>query len=290
MDIPDIAFTPQTINGDDFDIFELASLNQRRAQLRHDPAAPHRVDFYLLIYIERGCGSHFIDFNHYPFQPSSFLFVNKNQINAFDFSDQVDGKVMLFTDRFISNTQSSMRLPLFSPSHLDDGYSPLLNASESLTQSCDSLLREIVNENHRQDCNRLIIMSLFSSLLLMLSRERPQLRSERLSDSQRDRFTRFIRLLEANFSRSRDASNYARQLHITYKTLNQLCKLASRQTAKQLIDAFTILEAKRRLVLEPMPIQQLADELGFDEPSNFVKYFKKHCAMTPTEFRKKTKG
>lgn len=57
---------------------------------------------------------------------------------------------------------------------------------------------------------------------------------------------------------------YAQRLHITYKTLNHLCKLACQQTAKQLIDHYTILEAKRRLILTRQAVQQLAYDLGFE--------------------------
>jgi len=63
-------------------------------------------------------------------------------------------------------------------------------------------------------------------------------------------------------------------------------KLATKQTTKQLIDAYVILEAKRKLSIENIRVQQLADELGFDEVTNFVKYFKKNTLLTPSQFKK----
>ncbi|MDF2154566.1 helix-turn-helix domain-containing protein [Vibrio sp. CAU 1672] len=92
-------------------------------------------------------------------------------------------------------------------------------------------------------------------------------------------------MLEQQFQQSREAIHYAEQLHTTYKTLNHICKLATNQTAKQLIDGYTILEAKRRLVLDQPPIQQLAYDVGFDDASNFVKFFKKHTSLTPARFQ-----
>ncbi len=74
-------------------------------------------------------------------------------------------------------------------------------------------------------------------------------------------------------------------LHISYKSLNQLCKQASGQTVKQLIDAHTILEIKRRLIIGRDKIQEIAYELGFDDVTYFVKFFKRHTQLTPSQFK-----
>ena len=44
-------------------------------------------------------------------------------------------------------------------------------------------------------------------------------------------------------------------------------------SAKEFIDARVVLEAKRRLVHELTPVTLIARDLGFDDPSNFSKYF-----------------
>ncbi|MCL1139418.1 helix-turn-helix domain-containing protein [Shewanella pneumatophori] len=54
-------------------------------------------------------------------------------------------------------------------------------------------------------------------------------------------------------------------LHVSYKSLNLLCKQACGQTAKQLIDAHAILEIKRRLIIGSAKIQEIAYDLGFDD-------------------------
>ncbi|WP_341464319.1 helix-turn-helix domain-containing protein [Photobacterium carnosum] len=44
------------------------------------------------------------------------------------------------------------------------------------------------------------------------------------------------------------------------------------------------------MVLDGLPTQQLAYELGFEDASNFVKYFKKHTLITPSRFQKQFQG
>ena len=42
---------------------------------------------------------------------------------------------------------------------------------------------------------------------------------------------------------------------------------------------------KRELRGTTKSIKEIAYDLGFDEPTNMVKYFKKHVNFTPTAFR-----
>ena len=75
-------------------------------------------------------------------------------------------------------------------------------------------------------------------------------------------------------------------MHKTYKHLNIVCKEVINKTAKQYIDEFVILEAKRNLVNSTIKSTELAYLMGFEESTNFVKYFKKHTGFTPNHFKK----
>lgn len=301
MNIPDVSFNHQESSSHEIQVLELEELYQRDKALVQTMTQPHRISFFNLIYIENGEGCHQIDFESYPYDSGSFIFVQKNQVHAFDsrhldsnpinanqsdLNSRVKGKVLLFTQDFIDQALINMRLPEFTPTHLEYSYRPVVIPSDALKASCETLLTEISKELMQARPDPLISMHLFSSLFLMIRREKPQDQHERLTKDQMGKFVRFIELLEANFHQNRDANFYADQIHSTYKTLNQTCKLASNKTAKQLIDAYTILEAKRRLVIDGVSSQQLAYDLGFDDASNFVKYFKKHVLITPFRFQK----
>ena len=68
--------------------------------------------------------------------------------------------------------------------------------------------------------------------------------------------------------------------------LNHICKEVIQKTAKQCIDDFIILEAKRNLINSGIKSTELTYQLGFTESTNFVKYFKKHTGLTPNQFKK----
>ena len=162
-----------------------------------------------------------------------------------------------------------------------------MTASTSLRNSCERLLKEIKKEAGHIQSNPLTSMLLFSALFLMVEREQAAHHTQQVSSRDSNTFHQFMNLVEQQFNTTRNAVDYAEQLFITYKTLNVLCKRVTGSTAKQLIDDYTILEAKRRLTLDKKSVQELAYELGFDEVTNFTKYFKKHTLMTPSQFHKK---
>jgi hypothetical protein len=290
MDIPDIKFKHPVSNSSGIEIVEIDELYHRRLKMDHDPNAPHRVHFSLMIYIEQGEGVHFIDFSQYPYSKGSFIFISKNQIHAFSLNEKIKGKLIIFTDSFIENIQTNMNMPAFSLKHFHIAYSSVFTPSTALASSCVSLLSTIQQEVLHEDNNTLIIMLLFSSLFLMLERERPHSYTKTLTKSQVKQFNLFSALLDQGLTGKREASYYSNQLHITYKTLNNLSKLATNRTAKQLIDAYTIIEVKRRLILEDKQVQEIACDFGFEETSNFVKYFKKHTLVTPSQFKKLAKS
>ena len=98
-------------------------------------------------------------------------------------------------------------------------------------------------------------------------------------------FLSFQNILKNDYTLNRNADYYAQNLNITYKHLNIVCKEVINKTAKQYIDEFVILEAKRNLVNSTIKSTELAYLMGFEESTNFVKYFKKHTGFTPNSFK-----
>ena len=58
-------------------------------------------------------------------------------------------------------------------------------------------------------------------------------------------------------------------------------------TAKAVIAARINLEAKRLLVHTDLAVAGIAQKLGFDEATNFSKFFKLEVGCAPAEFRKR---
>lgn len=97
----------------------------------------------------------------------------------------------------------------------------------------------------------------------------------------------FKDLLEIDFKTQKQVTYYSQKIIITEKRLNQSTTKILGKSPKEIIDDRVMLEAKRILAHTAESIKEIAYYLGFEEPTNFIKYFKKHTAQTPLEFREK---
>lgn len=61
---------------------------------------PHRTEFYQILWFQEGSPTHFVDFKQIKIKPNSFLFVNKNSVQIFDYkTNQTTFKSIASTSR-----------------------------------------------------------------------------------------------------------------------------------------------------------------------------------------------
>lgn len=288
-DIPQVPFQKQEADGFDFEILPLQALFRRNTnELDHSPFLPHRVNFPLIIFITKGKGHHFIDLKKYPFQKGSIIFIAKEQVQAFDAKSTIEGFLILFTENFIWNTVDFSKSLNYSMLYNYHSNSPILNPKDMPNENFFSIMEEINREYNFPNsfAKEEIISSLMNFLFLKAERIfRKELNSKREKKLAKP-FNTFRNLLIKNYQNTRNASNYAQMMNISYKHLNHICKAVLGQTAKEFIDNYLILETQRHLVSSNISIKELTFQMGFDEPTNFIKFFKKHTQQTPSTFKK----
>jgi AraC family transcriptional regulator, transcriptional activator of pobA len=59
------------------------------------------------------------------------------------------------------------------------------------------------------------------------------------------------------------------------------------QSAKELIAAKLLSEAKYLIQLTTLSVKETAYELGFQSPSNFFRFFKRYSGYSPAAYRSK---
>jgi AraC-like DNA-binding protein len=94
--------------------------------------------------------------------------------------------------------------------------------------------------------------------------------------------------IEASFRSCHKVTEYAARLGYSTRTLNRLARDNTGLSAKELIDERVVLEARRQLAHAQETVARIAEELGFDDPSNFSAYFHQRTGLTPGEFRART--
>lgn len=102
---------------------------------------------------------------------------------------------------------------------------------------------------------------------------------------QEDVFNRFIDLVNQHGSRERRIQFYAERLLLSPNRLSTIIKEYSGRTVMQWLGEKTLLQAKVLLRHSDLMIYEIADRLGFPEPTAFNRYFKREAGMTPLEYR-----
>ncbi|MVT07845.1 helix-turn-helix domain-containing protein [Chitinophaga tropicalis] len=105
-------------------------------------------------------------------------------------------------------------------------------------------------------------------------------------DEKRVQLIHFVNLIEENYNKGLSVTEYAQLMHISGRTLSDLTNHMLNKTPSQMIQERIILEAQRLLLHSNLNVNQIGYRLGFDDPSYFVKYFKKHTLISPSDFRK----
>lgn len=272
--------------------FEILELQELYKKFKNLLIAPHRVNFYYIIWFKKKASNHIIDFKTVEIIPYDLVFLGKDTVQCFDDQDFYKGKAILFTEKFFCKSESDTSFlnstllfnNFFSISKLNikenpDEFATILSAMEKeLSNSFDSYQEKLL-KNH------------LHNMMLLSERMKKQQGTSLLSNDPTllDSLSSFKQLLEKHFKNKKQVSFYAQELLINPKKLTQITTRTLGKTPKKIIDDRIILEAKRLLVYSDNNIKEIAHELGFDESTNFIKFFKNHSSITPKDFKNTNK-
>lgn len=267
--------------------FEVLSISNVEARSRVNLKAPHRASFYIIYWFQQGSPLHIVDFNPVTIQPDSFLFVRKDAVQLFDQERHFNSRVILFTEDFFCRSEEDHRLleasALFNNFEAPDNYFNI-TAVSALKEQWMLMERESARE---PDGFQAPLLQRFLSSFLMLCEREIRNADEpfALPGPRAQLAMAFSKQLETNFRQEKTISYYADKLFVSDKVLTQTLQSFTGKSPKQLINERVLLEAKRLLIHNAESAKSIALHLGFDEPTNFNKFFKKHAGTTPAKFR-----
>ena len=286
--IPEIDFRNRQSKTFEFEILSARELIKNRMEADHDRFRPHRLAFYAILFIVEGEGEHFIDFEKYQFKKGNILFIAKDQVHAFQKETELNAYFLLFTAGFLE--RSTLPSPLMQQLSLYKYrlYQPVLQLDEAQYNTIYALILRLKEEFDRpyDFATEEILQSRLKILLFLAERVRKtRLVSEKQPYYYED-FLQLQRLLKIHLFETRQVKFYADQMAISTKKINRITSEIVQQPAKTFINDMLMLEIKRFLMNTALSIKEIAYKTGFENPTNFVKFFKHYQGMTPATFRK----
>ena len=287
-DIQRLGYRPQAPYQLDLEVFSVADLRLRgKEQVR----LTHRYEFHALVCVTQGTCTQMVDFKSISCAPGSLLVLRAGQAHNYGQDDDWDGWNLLFRPEFalpVSTTSHDLKLALdFErlPEHMILSDRELRKATDLFQQMREDTLTDALMGTPQEDVHTLLrhqLHTLLTRLSILQGRRETQ---EPLLSPALQRFQRFQQLVDVRFAQWHQVADYAGQLGYTEKSLARAVTASMGMTAKAFIAARINLEAKRLLVHTDMPVASIADKLGFDEPTNFSKFFRREAHCTPAEFR-----
>jgi AraC family transcriptional regulator, transcriptional activator of pobA len=249
---------------------------------------PHRHDFFEILFLTQGSGTHTIDFKDHNIKPNSIFFLSPGQIHSISLSKDIYGYIFLFSSEFFLlhkndknkifefpffyNT-SEENLPLELKEQKDIDF-----LKQLFVRGCDE---NTVNTIESEE----VLHSILDLILVYCKKLYPQQMENTGMKKGRLMVKKFKQLIEEQYKENFSVKEYAEFLSVTPNHLNETVKNVMGRTASDLIDEKMIIEIKKLLLHTDLTASEVAYALNFSDQSYFSKFFKKHVKMTPGDFR-----
>jgi AraC family transcriptional activator of pobA len=249
---------------------------------------PHRTNFYHIFLFKNCQPIHLVDFDPINIEPYSLLFIDKDRVHQFDQLLNYEGQVLIFTEDFFCTTETDTKFLRSSILFNDLTDKPTINLTktnfEKYTNICESITEEL--SLPADNSKHIILKNLLHNFLLLAEREkRKQGFTELKKGADLDYTLLFRDLLEKNYTKLKSVNDYSQLIFISEKRLGQATLKILGKSPKAIINDRILLEAKRLLVHTNLSIKEIGQDLGFEDPAYFIRYFKKNTETTPLEFR-----
>jgi len=248
--------------------------------------ALHRHDHYFLLVLTTGEGMHECDFRPHALEPHTIYSMRPGQVHRLELKVGSTGYILQFKADFLATAEQGARLVLRRAGHIEVFRTDAERYGELLV-----LLDRIARAHAAQQQGHLhIVRAYLSAFLADLVLQAPSIApvSEAKGYTQ-ERLEELLELIETHVHDTKEVAAYAERMHLSAFQLNAIAKAGAGRTCSELITDQIILEAKRYLLATTDQVTQVADRLGYEDPSYFIRFFKKHTGHTPEGFRQKSR-
>ena len=233
----------------------------------------HQRDHHLFLWITRGQGRILLHGLRRGVGAHNAIFVPAGKLFAMEYGRQVQGQAILIPD--------DGRVILPDRTHqlrVQDGL-----AQAELTGLFDDLRREL---SEARPLLSEAMTALASMVSIWLRRQMLQAGPQPRTSAAERLVRRFSDLLSDDFRSGKSMASYAEELDITPTHLTRVCRQCAGLTAADMLNQMVQHEARNLLLRTDLPVQDIAERLGFGSAAYFSRFSQQHFGASPTQLRK----
>lgn len=247
---------------------------------------PFRKDWYQLVFKINPAKPVLLNTERIEVTNSVILFNSPNHVYSWQLDTDLRGFILFFKPDFMTSLPHvEHEFPFFGLTE-----SNLITVDSLVVEEFASQFRQMLASSQREGAFRR--QTLQALLLAFLYQCKSIYYHQQQQKNEQPRSVviaaRFQQLVNALFLEKKTVAAYAELLNLTPNYLNERIKEATGKNARQFIVDRVLTEAKNLLLHTTLDVKSIAHTLRFDEPTNFVKFFRKQVGCTPGQFRQRT--
>ncbi|MBX8469006.1 MULTISPECIES: helix-turn-helix domain-containing protein [unclassified Pseudomonas] len=248
---------------------------------------PHRhADLCQLLFVFKGQAELEIEGQRTQLNEAAIQILPPLSVHGFRFSEDVEGFVVTLATPLINHLQAQLGSAVQALAQAESY--PAGKDAEYLNSLFAALQAEY---NGHQPAREMLMHSLVSVIMVWVSRQAIHRHNATLRPQrQREYLNGFIQLVEETYRQHVKVEDLAHRLGISVSHLNGTCRELAGQPALQIMHERQLLEAKRLLTYTSMTIYEMSEVLGFSDPTNFTRLFRRRVGISPKAFRDRLKS
>ena len=244
---------------------------------------PHRDDHYIFLLSRKGSGVLMVDMQDIKITARQLFYVLPGQAHTHVRTRQAEGWFVAVDRSLVPQGCRNIfegRLTMQRPCSLA---APVL---EECVQLLTLLEKRYTNKRAETRLYAPVIHSLVQSFLWLAADAYDDATSAHKTLSRPAELCRQFRLLlSENIRTIKSPSAYAARLHVSASYLNEAIRGETGLPCSHWIKEEILLEAKRLLYHSELTIKEVAQDLGYEDPAYFSRFFRRAAGMPAQAFR-----
>lgn len=255
-----------------------------------DNSRAHVHTFYEILWFQEEGGVHTVDFHSYNVEANSLFFLSPGQVHHFDGNTRHKGVALRFCTDFLKDEKDDEDIFIkYNVFNAFDSSPYCVIKEDKVIVNLKELIVKMEEEQKKVDnFGHLDLLSSLVKIFLINVHRHGQKKGTLPLDTVKPShrlFVLFRKMLEQEYFHLHLVKDYANKLNVSTKTLSNSVIECSNKAPLTFINDRVLLEAKRLLRFTDLMVKEVAYRLGYEDPSYFVKFFKRQTGVLPSEFR-----